>query len=241
MKKLSGFTCLLALFLCAFIGISTSFAQQTVDFRLIKQKKIRKIIKINNLSRSENYTKVKSNCLCEEDSDFNVHKKSYLFQFPIKEVWNAYLEIPPKTAWSDNLTSFGMMYESHNGLFHYVDDVAPVTEVGQLIFINLHLLKGLVNIAVAHEVKEINEQTHLIRTCYLESGKSKGTQFLRMKAVNDHETIVEHTTFYKSGSRFRDKHLYPILHEKIISEFHANINHYLTVKSRQAKHQLAVN
>ena len=42
------------------------------------------------------------------------------------------------------------------------------------------------------------------------------------------ETIVLHTSNFKSDNKFRDKHLYPKFREKLIDEFHRNIKEYKT-------------
>ena len=216
-------------------------AQSTIDFGLIKQKKVKKAIKRGNLCSTLDFEQVKSSCLCNEDIQYNTHRKSYLFNFDVKKVWDAYLSIPPKKAWNDKIVSFGMMYEAEKHMFHYVDEKMPPARVGQLVFINLHLLKGFINVAVAHKIMEINETEKLIRTCYVESGVSKGTQFVRFYDLGNNQTKVEHITFYRSESRFRDKHLYPFLHEKVITEFHQNINHYLIISEKKSPPSKAKN
>jgi hypothetical protein len=217
----------------SFLTFNTLHAQSNINFRLIKQKKIKQAIKREKLVSPADFEKVKSSCLCNEDKEFNTHRKSYLFNYDIEKVWLAYRSTPPKKAWNDKLVSFGMMYESDQQVFHYENEKMPVASVGQLVFINLHLLKGFINVAVAHKIMEINEVEKLIRTCYVESGASKGTQFVRFYDLGNNQTKVVHTTFYRSNSTFRDKHLYPLLHEKIITEFHQNINHYLILSEKE--------
>lgn len=219
------------LFILATGGVCQS--QNRIDFKLIKQKKIKKSIKKEKLIYTADFEQIKSKCLCEEDMKYNIHKKSYLFNFDIKKVWDAYLSIPPKKAWNDKIVSFGLLYESNEHLLHYVNEQMPPANVGQLVFINLHLLKGFINVAVAHRIMEINEVDKLIRTCYVESGVSKGTQFVRFYDLGNNQTKVEHITYYRSDSKFRDKHLYPFLHEKVITEFHQNINHYLILSEKK--------
>lgn len=225
---------LLSSVLICLITFNAAFSQSNVNFRLIKQKKIKQSIKKEKLISTTDFEQIKSSCLCNEDQKFNTHKKSYLFNFPVEKVWSAYLTTPPKEAWNDKLVSFGMMYESGQQLFHYRNEPMPEASVGQLVFINLHLLKGFFNVAVAHKIMEINESEKLIRTCYVESGASKGTQFVRFYNLGNNQTKVEHITFYQSNSSFRDKHLYPFLHEKIITEFHQNINHQLMLSEKEA-------
>lgn len=228
--KTSIFKLLLALL--TLVPLHGLLGQKTVDFTLIKQKKIKKIIRKEHLQSVEDFTQVKSRCLCEEDTEINEHKKSYIVQFPLDVVWDAYLTTPPKNAWSAKLVSLGMLFQGDRSSFYYRNQLMPAAEVGQLVFINLHLLNGFFNVAVAHKIMEINDEKHLIRTCYVESGASAGTQFIRFYALGDNQTRVEHTTLYKSKSKFRDKYLYPFLHEKVITEFHSNISHYLILAQK---------
>lgn len=206
--------------------------QSTVDFKLIKQKKIKQIIKKGALQSAEDFQKIQSSCLSEGDVAVSHHKKAFIFQFPLEVVWKAYLHTPPQAAWSAKLVSLGMMYETEQSSFYYRNEPMPTADVGQLIFINLHLLNGFFNVAVAHKIMEINPEAGLIRTCYVESGASAGTQFVRFYALADNQTKVEHLTLYRSKSKFRDKYLYPFLHEKVITEFHRNINHNLILTEK---------
>lgn len=214
---------------------SESKAQSTIDFKRIKQKNIRKSILLRDLHNAADFTKVESSCLCKEDKQFNVHSKSYLFDFKLSEVWQAYQEIQPKDAWNDKIVSFGLLFEENKKELYYVGQTVPKSSVGQLIYINLHFLHGLLNVAVAHKIMEINDPLKLIRTCYVKDGKSKGTQFIRFYKMNENQTKVEHITFYKSDSKFRDKFLYPWLHAKVIREFHGNVNNYLIINDLKKK------
>jgi hypothetical protein len=217
----------------SFLAFNSLSAQSDINFALIKQKKIIKTIKKENLCSTADFEKIKSSCLCNEDDEFSTHRKSYLFNYNIEKVWLAYRSTPPQKAWNDRHVSFGMMYEPGQQVFHYQNEKMPVADVGQLVFINLHLLRGSINLAVAHKIMEVNEVEKLIRTCYVESGASKGTQFIRFYDLGNNQTKVEHTTFYRSSSPFRDKHIYPFLHEKIITELHQNINHYLMMSEKK--------
>ena len=94
---------------------------------------------------------------------------------------------------------------------------------GQIIILNLNLFWGLLNIAVAHEVTEVNEQKRLIKLCYMKGGASEGSQWITLNETKEGYTEVSHQTLYKSKSNFRDTKLYPALHTKAITEFHLNV------------------
>lgn len=201
-----------------------------VRFDNIKQKKIREMIRQHAWKSQEDFAKIRSECIDKEDDNYFVHEKNFLIRQPIEKVWNTYLNIQPKDAWSGDFVSFGVLF-SNEPTLHYINDPSPESSAGQVVFINLRFLGGLFNLAVAHKIMEINSPEHLIRTCYIADGKSKGSQYIRMAATPEGYTRITHTTFYKSDSPFRDKNIYPLFHAKVITEFHRNISHYLMKKT----------
>jgi hypothetical protein len=56
----------------------------------------------------------------------------------------------------------------------------------------------------------------------LQNGASTGTQLIQLKAKGENTEVI-HETWYRSGSLFRDKVLYPGFHEKGLTEFHVNV------------------
>ena len=120
------------------------------------------------------------------------------------------------------MVSFGMMYTRKKNEISYHDDVYTGIEPGQIIFLNLNLFANLVHLAVGHEVTGVDEIDKNIKICYLQNGASTGTQLIQLKALNN-QTEVIHETWYRSGSLFRDKVLYPGFHEKGLTEFHLNV------------------
>jgi hypothetical protein len=121
------------------------------------------------------------------------------------------------------MLGFGLQYSRRNHIVTYHEDDHGTIEVGQIIILNLNLLWNVACIAVGHEITEVNENEKFIKMCYLEGGASKGYQFIRLKEMEDGSTQVVHETFYKSNSDFRDKRLYPLLHGRIVTEFHRNV------------------
>ena len=66
-----------------------------------------------------------------------------------------------------------------------------------------------------------------MKFCYVEGGKAAGSQMIKLVSKGPNTTEVIHDTYYKSGSKFRDEKLYPIVHERIINEFHRNVKNFL--------------
>jgi hypothetical protein len=121
------------------------------------------------------------------------------------------------------MVSFGVMYSRKDKRLSYHDDRYAGLEPGQLIFLNLNLFVNRAHLAVGHEVVAVYDDLMHIKICYVQNGASVGTQLIQLKKVSDAETEVIHETWYTSGSWFRDKILYPVFHERAITEFHQNV------------------
>lgn len=158
---------------------------------------------------------------------FHQHIRSYTLPFDAEKVWDAYLHIPPKMCWAGNHIDFSFAYNPMKRAFHYRGDAYKGLEESQLYFIEIRLFFGLFRLAVTHQVNEISHEKKSIKLCYVEGGKSEGSQYVEIKPVSAHECIVTHKTWYKSDSEFRDKRLYPILHGFIINQFHRNVKNYI--------------
>ncbi len=179
---------------------------------------------VSPIFRRSPYAKLKSICYLESEPDYHQHFESYQYDQSLEEVWNAYVTIDPGRAWSGKMIHFKQLYSRETG-----EEVFPGQEyaggmgVGQVIILNLHVFGGAVKLTVGHEVMEIDQSKGLIRICYLENSKSQGSQFIRFKTLENGKTEVSHQTFYRSGSWFRDKVIYPYFHTKAINEFHGNV------------------
>ncbi|HEY5824026.1 MAG TPA: hypothetical protein VIT44_06670 [Cyclobacteriaceae bacterium] len=206
------------------------FSNQELDLTKIRHEAVKKFMRNNGLHTLSDFAKVIHSC--EENVDtkkFHRHVKSFLFKAKIADVWASYKTIGPVETCNGSMLGFGLQYSRRNHKITYHEDDHGVIDKGQIVILNLKLLWNLVNIAVGHEITEINEEEKFIKMCYIEGGASKGWQFIRLKERKDGFTEVMHETFYKSKSDFRDKRLYPMLHGLIISEFHKNVQRKLGI------------
>ncbi|HEY5917711.1 MAG TPA: hypothetical protein VIU13_09935 [Chryseolinea sp.] len=195
-----------------------------VDYERVRQKTVKKFIADFCLTNPTGLTDMRPECYNPAlESTYHVHRKTFLIRSGVDCVWNAYKTIHPKEAWTGAMVSFGVQYSRMKNIINYVNDDYAGMEKGQIIILNLRLLWGGLNIAVAHEVSEVNEQKKLIKLCYMRGGASEGSQIITMQETNEGFTEVLHKTFYKSKSNFRDTTLYPRLHTKAITEFHLNV------------------
>lgn len=201
-----------------------SETEYEIDLKRIPQRKIKALLKSEQLFTLKAFAKLKAICYQETDAlPYRRHFKTFLIKKDSTTVWNTYTTIAPSETWKGKMVTFGCQYDRQRRKITYLEDVFNGLTAGQILFMNLRLLGGLINIAVSHEIMEVNESEKFIKICYLEKGASIGTQLLTFIPTAEGFTKVEHKTFYRSNSLFRDKVLYPTLHTKAISEFHKNI------------------
>jgi hypothetical protein len=195
-----------------------------VDLQQIRQKKIKSFLLRNGLATLNGLAGMKPICFCEASAaTYRKHFQSFLIESDIALVWETYATIHPRDAWNGKMVGFGIQYARAGNKIQYLDSAYSGMEQGQIIILQLSLLWGLVKIAVAHEVAEIDEARKTIKMCYMEGGASEGSQWISLKETPEGFTEVTHLTYYKSKSPFRDKFLYPPLHNRAINEFHGNI------------------
>jgi hypothetical protein len=195
-----------------------------VDFSKIEQKKVKKFMMDYGLNELSGFTKMKPVCYDPSAAaTYKKHFQSFLIKQSVDKVWNTYTTIHPKEAWNGEMVSFGLQYSLKKNSINYLNEPYAGMEKGQIILLNLRIFGGLLHIAVAHEIAEVNEQERLIKLCYMEGGASEGSQWITLHETPDGFTEVKHLTLYKSKSNFRDTKLYPRLHTKAITEFHVNV------------------
>jgi len=195
-----------------------------IDFEKIKQKKVRKFLINNGLDNLTGFTRMRAVCYnAAAEASYRRHFYTFVIKKDIDSVWNTYRSIHPREAWNGQMVSFGVQVSKKNMSVNYLNDPYSGMENGQILILNLRLLGGLLNIAVAHEVAEVNDHDHVIKLCYMAGGASEGSQWISLDKTSEGFTQVSHLTLYKSKSKFRDTKLYPRLHTKAISEFHVNV------------------
>lgn len=196
---------------------------QTIDFKRIKQKKVKKFINDFGLQNFSAFGKMKPVCCGPMVGKYKEHLRTYIIKQKRDIVWNAYKTINHKEAWGGGMVSFGLQFSRGTSSFNYHDDDYSGMQSGQIIILNLKFLFGLINIAVAHEISEMNEEEMSVKLCYMENGVTEGSQYISLKVTPDGSTQVIHKTLYRSKSLIRDVALYPAFHGKAIKEFHDSV------------------
>jgi hypothetical protein len=200
---------------------------QAIEYEKINSIKTLAYLNKHNLKTFEDLSKIVPLCYSEPESkDFNFHVKDYYFSENIEKVWQTYLNIHPNKSWMGRRIAFSFLYDNNQKILNYGSEKYYGLAVNQLIFIEIRIFFGIIKLAVTHHVSKICNETKTIKICYVKGGKSAGSQILKF-IESETGTIVSHQTFYKSDSNFRDKKIYPFLHERIINHFHENVRKWI--------------
>jgi hypothetical protein len=197
----------------------------SIDMSRIPQRKIRHLLIHDRDNQIHYLTDFKPSCTNDQDtSGFSIMQNTYLIKEKIDDVWKLYKNTNLAQAWSGKLTSFGLCFSKWSDqIFYRSDHSSAVIDTGQVFFIDLRLLHGLYNLPVGAQILRVDSIRRSITLSYLEGGKSRGIQFIRLLEDGNGFTKIIHTSAFKSNSHFRDKHLYPFYHTKVLNEFHRNI------------------
>lgn len=210
------------------LGLSmNSFAQlplSSVDFNRIPQKKVRNLVRQQHCEGIVFFSDIKSTCYSERDSiSYSFQRSSHTIKEKIQNVWIRLKSLKPKDEYNGKIVSFGFLYSNKLNRIFYIDDDYKEIEEGEIIYLNLKLLGGVKNLAVAIEVTKVDDINKTIQFCYIENGMSEGTQQIKLTENDDGNTEISQETRYRNRSKFREKKLYPIFHHQAVSELHTNL------------------
>jgi hypothetical protein len=215
----------IALFLLFELSCYTQTSIDCIDFCRIPQRKIRNLL-IHERNTNVHYlTDFRPSCKDDEEIlDFTVMENSYLIKEKPEDVWKIYKNTNLAQAWNGKMISFGVLFSKWSDQIQYHDDLIEASiDTGQVFFIDLKIFHGLYNLPVGVQVLKIDSLLHSFTFSYLEGGKSRGFQTIQLMDADNGFTKVVHTSAFKSNSLFRDRHLYPFFHTKVLNEFHQNI------------------
>lgn len=199
------------------------------DYSRVSFPSIRKLFKKARIQGPDQLIPV---CYNGHQEEYIRHISTYQIEAPLDKVWDSYCSIHPAIAWNTQMIKFGFVFSRSSGNYTYDQNESyEGISKGQIFLINLNIIKSI-QIAVAHEVDEVDNVKKAIKLCYLNTGKTAGSQWIRMKSTNNGKTIIEHKTLYKGSSYIRDRLLYPIFHERAMSQFHQSM-HDLIMRDAQ--------
>ncbi len=228
----------LTLFLSLFFSQSvfSQFSFKEIKFDLIPYKAVKEYI--SNLEKDdskENLSDIQPSWKDSDTNEFRSQSKTFLIKDNLENVWNQYRKTSPAKSWDGKKVMFGFMYSKKEDAPLYSGDSFNQIDTGQVIFLNLKLLK-IYNLAMAFEVISVDEPNHTIEFSYIEGNASEGKQSLQFVSRPDGYTDIIHKSYYKSGSKVRDSVLYPFFHTRTTNEFHRNMKKLI---KESEEHKLA--
>lgn len=195
-----------------------------VNLNLIKHKKVRRFICHQQEENIESFYDIHPTLLKDQiPLDFKRQDITYTVKEDINTVWNYYLTISPAESWDGKRVSFGVLFSKNPEQIIYSGGRFSAIDTGQVIYLNLKILKGIYNLALAFEIISIDVKNKIIEFSYIEGNKSRGKQRLQFFKTDNGRTKIIHSSFFKSDSKIRDRILYPFFHKRATNEFHKNM------------------
>jgi len=154
-------------------------------------------------------------------------QKSYLLQNDLSTVRQLYRNSSPAESWEGNRMSFGLLFSKPSRKIIYRGEACDEIEPGQIVYLNLRLLRGIYNLAIAFEIIDVDDENKIIEFSYVEGNKSIGKQRIHFKEKETGQTEITHISYFKSHSRLRDRFLYPYFHKRLTNEFHRKMRKIL--------------
>lgn len=231
----------LSLFFVLFIG-NVSHAQLSysdIDMDAIPFRKVRSYLdQQQQNAHIEHLADLKTSCDGMHDlGDFFAYKKTYRVKAEKWKVWETYKNASPTQSWTNRKSTCAMVYERNKDRVVYPEGKIEGIEQGQVLFMDLKLIKGLYHLATAFEITKVEDELGVIQIDYTEAGLNQGMQVIRMMDTEDGYTLIEHASFIRSGHQIRDRYLYPFFHNKLINAFHRKMRRMVYDESMLMKDQ----
>uniref|UniRef100_UPI0032171757 hypothetical protein n=1 Tax=uncultured Draconibacterium sp. TaxID=1573823 RepID=UPI0032171757 len=153
---------------------------------------------------------------------FCFHEREYVVRDSLNKVWNYYVHTNPGDAWNAGKLGFGILFSKEKNELVYADDKVDKIEPGQVVYLNLCLLK-IKNIATAFEIIKVDDRESIIEFSYLDDNTTLGKQQLNFIETPKGDTKIVHRSFFKSESVLRDHFLYPYFHTRLTNTYHRNM------------------
>lgn len=196
-----------------------------IDLSKIPYKEVRALIVAQKNSNVECIKDIKSSCSNDfKCSEYYKQIRNFKIDKSLQTVWENYVGNETQKAYNSKKFALGLMLckKNVNDKILYPSNSFGRLDTGQVIYLKLKFLKGLLKMAVAFEVNKIDTTNKIIEFSYVKGGKSRGKQILEFRANEKNKTDIIHTTFYRSNSKIRDIVFYPFFHAKVTRELHNN-------------------
>jgi hypothetical protein len=224
-------------FLTFIIGCSSltgvSQSTETINLEAIPQKKIRKYIISRSIDKMLDFSLIHASCKKDVvDSKFKMIEKTFYLNYSLSNVWDLYRHSNAVSIWNRRSVRLGLVISKYsNSVIYRNNTYFPEIDTGQVYFLNLRLIKGLINIPVAFEIINIDPLKQIVEFSYIDNNKSLGKQTLQFFDNGVGGTKIVHRSYFKSKSLIRDDLFYPIFHRKFVTEFHRNMKRLIKSSS----------
>jgi len=229
--KIPKFTSISLVVVCSVLLINPNYAniKEPAQRKLSSSsKEVTRKKKLKNLEEFQPSIKKTDNL-----SSFQYHQRVYLVETDIQTAWNTYVNVDPTNSWKGPLNTYRQSYStSKNTSYTPKDTLFPNAELGMVYELNIKVA-SLRNIGVTFQITELDKKNRIIEFTYGKDNKSHGKQQIEFKS-DGANTLITHSTYFKSKSKFRGKHLYPKYHEQCLDEYHNNI---MTIVTKQKQLQ----
>lgn len=229
-KNKPGMTNIKVIILLSVFGLSSlpsvSQDHKSIDLKEIHQRKVCKYIVSRSIDQMNDFSSIHASWKKNiDEAHFHVIEKTFYVENKLSDVWYCYRHSSPVSMWSGRSVRFGLLISKSSNAVSYINSYPfPEIDTGQVIFLNLRLIKGLFKVPVAFEIITIDREKQIMEFSYIDKNKSLGKQTLLFLDNGDGTTRIIHRSFFKSESAFRDGLLYPFFHKKFVDEFHRNMS-----------------
>lgn len=204
--------------------VKSQICLNDVELDKISQDKVQEFVGWQQKCGIQTFEELKPSMQSDSDlKSYFVRENVYLVKKGIEEVWRKYLNLSPKKSWNGKKVSFGFLFSKKDKKIVYSDEKVSKIDTGMVIYLNLRLMKGLINVATAFEVITIDKKNKIIEFSYLSGNISSGIQRLQFLETSKGKTEIIHTSFYRSNNIAKNYFFYPYFHTRATNEFHRNI------------------
>ena len=202
----------------------------SLDLDRISQPAVKKLLKRHISEGMDDFNDIVSTYKKGGDlTDYSIHNASYSYPINRDKVWQHYIDANPSDAWNGKMLSFGVLISKSSKSVLYPGGEYEGAKAGQVLYLNLNLILGQFQLAVAHEIIGVNHEEKYMDLSYVVGAESIGMQHIAFIDNEDGSTLIKHTTYYQSDSKFRDKIIYPYFHTRVVNDYHNNMK--LTMKN----------
>ncbi len=212
------------LFLLNVLQCKSQVTLSEINFNKVTQKKVREFLIGQQNNHILSFTDIKPSLFSNSKIEgYRNHVKEYFFKDSLAKVWQHYLVTNPGDSWNGKKVSFGILFSKKDKRIVYRNESVSHIDTGQIVYLNLKLMKGIANLAAVFEFITIDKNKRIIEFSYIDGNITKGKQRLQFIETPRGYTRILHTSYYKSSSSLRDRFLYPFFHDKVSNEFHRNM------------------